>query len=129
MILAGAGARPAPDKRFRRSRLHRYLLADEKVIVAQRQHWASVAVPVGSAVVGLIVVVTLNFVLPPSILTDLLWWAMLALAMWAASRWFMWRRNWLVATNKRVIVNYGLFHQGVATVSYTHLRAHETRHD
>ena len=117
MILARGRARPDLDERFRRSRLHRYLLADETVIVAQRQHWASVAVPVGAAVAGLLVVITLNFLLAPSILTDLLWWALLALTVWAASKWFMWRRNWLIATNKRVMVNYGLFHQGVAMFS------------
>ena len=67
--------------------------------------------------VGLLVVVTLNFSLPPSLLTDLLWWAWLVLAVWAVSRWFLWRREWLVATDKRVMVNYGLLHQGVAMFS------------
>jgi len=112
-----ARRRPELDERFRRSKLHRYLLADENVIVAQRQHWASVAVPVGSAVAGLVAVVTLNVFLPPSLLTDLLWWAMLALAVWAGSQWFLWRHNWLLATDKRVMVNYGLLHQGVAMFS------------
>jgi len=51
-----ARRRPELDERFRRSKLHRYLLADENVIVAQRQHWASVAVPVGSAVAGLVAI-------------------------------------------------------------------------
>lgn len=112
-----ARQRPELDDRFRRSKLHRYLLADESVVVAQRQHWAAIAVPVGSAVAGLILVLTLNFFLPPSLFTDLLWWAWLVLCVWAVSKWVMWLRNWLVATNKRVMVNYGLLHQGVAMFS------------
>jgi len=112
-------ARPRPDldERFHRSKLKRYLLADEDVIVAQRQHWAALWKPIVCGVAGLFVVVTLNYFLPPSLLTDLLWWAMLALAIWDALKWFEWQRNWMVATNKRVMVNHGLVNQGVAMFS------------
>jgi len=112
-------ARPRPDldERFRHSKLKRYLLADENVLIAQRQHWAALWKPIAIGVAGLFVVVTLNYSLPPSMLTDLLWWALLALAIWDALRWFEWRRNWMVATNKRVMVNHGLVNQGVAMFS------------
>ena len=112
-------ARPRPDldERFRHSKLKRYLLADENVLIAQRQHWTALWKPIAIGVAGLFVVVTLNYFLPPSMLTDLLWWALLALAIWNALRWFEWRRNWMVATNKRVMVNHGLVNQGVAMFS------------
>jgi len=112
-------ARPRPDldERFRRSKLKRYLLADEVVLIAQRQHWAALWKPIVIGVAGLFVVVTLNYFLPPSTLTDLLWWALFALAIWDALKWFEWRRKWMVATDKRVMVNHGLVNQGVAMFS------------
>lgn len=110
-------ARAQLDERFRRSKLSRYLLADEKVLIAQRQHWVALWRPIVIGVATLAVVVTLNLFMPPSGLTDALWWALLAVAIWVGLRWFEWRRNWLVATDKRVMVNHGLINQGVAMFS------------
>jgi len=112
-----ARQRPDLDVRFRHSKLHKYLLADENVIVAQRMHWAALWKPIAIGLAGLIVVVTLNIFLTPGTLTDLLWWVLLGLAFWAGGKWIVWRRSWLVATDKRVMVNYGLFNQGVAMFS------------
>ncbi|HYO19623.1 MAG TPA: PH domain-containing protein [Dermatophilaceae bacterium] len=112
-----ARQRPELDERFRRSKLHRYLLADEEVIVAQRQHWAVMWKPILIGVAGLIVVIAANVLMDPGTLTDLLWWVLFGLAIWGAGRWYVWRRNWLVATNKRVMVNYGVLNQGVAMFS------------
>jgi len=113
-------ARPDLDERFRRSKLHRYLLADEHVIVAQRQHWASFWKPFVFGVAGLVLLVGLALWLPASLdgLNPLLLLAWLfVISSWALWRYLMWRRNWLVATDKRVMVNYGLLHQGVAMFS------------
>lgn len=112
-----ARKRPELDERFRRSKLHRYLLADEEVIVAQRQHWAVMWKPILIGAAGLVVVIAANLFMKPGTLTDLLWWVLFGLALWGAVRWYAWRRNWLVATNKRVMVNYGLLNQGVAMFS------------
>jgi hypothetical protein len=112
-----ARSRPDVDEMFRRSKLHRYLLADEQVLIAQRQHWAKIGKPIAIAVGGLLVVLTLNVLLPPSFLTDLLWWALLPLALWTLGKFLLWRREWLVATDKRLMVNYGLIHQGVSMFS------------
>ena len=112
-----ARQRPELDERFRHSKLQHYLLADENVLIAQRQHWASLWIPIVIGVAGLIVVVALNIFLPPGTLTDVLWWILFALAVWDALKWFEWRRNWMVATDKRVMVNHGLVNQGVAMFS------------
>jgi hypothetical protein len=112
-----ARQRPELDQRFRHSKLQKYLLADENVLVAQRQHWAVLWKPILIGVAALVVVVTLNFLLPPSTLTDLLWWALLVVAVWGALKWIEWRRNWMVATDKRVMINHGLINQGVAMFS------------
>lgn len=113
-------ARPELQERFRRSKLHRYLLDDEEVIVAQRQHWASFWKPIVFGVAGLFGLVILAFWLPASLdsLNPFLLLAWLIFfGGWTLSRYLLWRRNWLVATNKRVMVNYGLLHQGVAMFS------------
>ena len=112
-------ARPDLDERFRHSKLHRYLLADEQVVVAQRQHWAKVAEPVASAVAGLFVVLALDYFLAATLgpLINVLWWAWFFLVARAIWKWFEWRRNWLVGTDKRIMVNYGLIHQGVSMFS------------
>ena len=110
-------ARPELDDRFRRSRLHTYLLADEQVLVAQRQHWAALWMPMLVSVATIFVVVMVNWRWSPSILTDLLWWVLLGVAVWAGLKWLEWVRNWMIATDKRVMVNYGLLNQGVAMFS------------
>jgi Bacterial PH domain len=112
--------RPDLDERFRRSKLHRFLLADEHVIVAQRQHWASFWRPIVFGAGGLVVLVVLALWLPASLdglnpFLLLAWFVVIG--GWTVWRYLMWRRNWLVATDKRVMVNYGLLHQGVAMFS------------
>jgi len=113
-------ARPDLDERFRRSKLHRFLLADEHVIVAQRQHWASFWKPIVFGAGGLVALVVLALWLPASLdglnpFLLLAWFVVIG--GWTLWRYLMWRRNWLVATDKRVMVNYGLLHQGVAMFS------------
>jgi len=115
--LTWGKAQPDLDERLHDSRLKRYLLADEVPIIAQHQHWAALWKPIALVVAGLFVVVLLNILLPPSTLTDLLWWALLALVGWAVWSWFEWKRKWLVATDKRLLVNYGLINQGVVMIS------------
>jgi len=109
--------KPDLDERFRRSRLERYLLAEEEVILAQHQHWAAIAEPLASAAAGLLVVLAAGIWLPASVLTDLLVWAWIALCLRAFWKWLLWWRSWLVATDKRLLLNYGLIHEGVAMIS------------
>lgn len=112
-------AGPDLNHQLHRSKLGQYLLADEVEILAQRQHWVVLAEPIGSAVAGFLVVLTVDIFLPATIggLADVFWWAWFALVVRACSKWFMWRRKWLVATDKRLLLNYGLIHQGVAMLS------------
>jgi len=109
-------ARPDLDERLRRSKLDRYVLEGEHEILAQRQHWAVVAEPVASAVAGLFVVVALDYLMPAglAVLTNVIWWAWFVLVGRTWWKWFMWRRNWLVATDKRLLLTYGLLTEKVA---------------
>jgi len=110
-------AQPDLDARFDHSRLERYLLAGELVIVAQRKHWAAIAEPFASAVAALLVASSLAVWLPPSFLTGLLFLGFAFLLGRALWKWTLWWRSWLVATDKRLLLNYGLIHEGVSMIA------------
>jgi hypothetical protein len=119
MVLARGRPRPDLDERLRRSRLGQYLLADEIPILAQHQHWAALLVPILLVFCGLFAVVALTLAMPANLnaLANLLVWAWFAAVGWAVWKWYLWKRKWLVATDKRLLVNYGLIRQGVSMIS------------
>lgn len=110
---------PNLEERIRQSRMEQYLLADERAILAQRQHWILTAEPIASAVAGLALVLALNTLLPArlAVLADALLWAWFALLGRTVWMLLEYRRKWFVATDKRMLVNYGLINQGVAMLS------------
>lgn len=89
--------------------LERYLLRDEKIVVAVHRHWAVVAEPVATAVVGLIVALWLSATLSANAmpLGDLIWWLWFALAGRAIFHLWEWRREWFIATDRRLLLVYG----------------------
>jgi len=101
--------------------LGRYLLDGERIVTAVHQHWAKVAEPVASVVGGLVLVLALDSFLPASLsaLANLLWWAWFVLVGRAAWKVLEWRRNWFVATDKRLILTHGVVSQKVAMMSLT----------
>ena len=111
--------RPDIEERLRHSRMEQYLLADERVIIAQRQHWIQVAEPIASAVAGFFVVLTLDSYLPArlGVLTNALWWVWFVLVGRTIWKVLDWRQDWFVATDKRMLLNYGLINKGVAMLS------------
>jgi membrane protein YdbS with pleckstrin-like domain len=108
-------------ERPRRGVLGRYLLDGERIVTAVHQHWAKVAEPIASVVAGLVLVLALDSYLPASLgpLANLLWWAWFVLVARAAWKVFEWRRNWFVATDKRLILTHGVISQKVAMMSLT----------
>jgi membrane protein YdbS with pleckstrin-like domain len=110
-------ARPDPlARRPRHGVLGRYLLDGELILTAVHQHWAKIAEPVASVFAGLILVLALDSALPAtgSPLATLLWWAWFALVVRALWKIVEWRHDWFVATDKRLVLTYGLFTQRVA---------------
>jgi len=97
-------------RRPRRSVLDRYLLDGERIVTASHQHWARIAIPVISVAAGLIVALILDSIMPASlsVLANLLWWGWFALIGWAVWELLKWRHDWFVATDKRLILTYGL---------------------
>ena len=102
-------------KRPRGHGLDRYLLDGELIVTAAHHHWARIAVPVMSAFAGLVLVLVLDSFIPASLgpLEDLLWWAWLVVVGWAVWELLKWRHDWFVATDKRLILTYGLITQKV----------------
>jgi hypothetical protein len=110
-------ARPDPfAPRPRHGVLGRYLLDGERILTAVHQHWAKVAEPVASVAAGLVLVLALDFWLPGrlSVVADVLWWAWFVLVGRALWKVLEWRHDWFVATDKRLILTYGLITQKVA---------------
>lgn len=109
---------PAGDRAVRISRriLDRYLLDDEIPIVATRRHWARLVEPVGSTFVALFVVAGLSARLQQefgsvSLVIWALWFALLTRAVWHLMEW---RNDWFVATDRRMLMVYGLVTHKVA---------------
>ncbi len=96
--------------------LNRYLLDAEKVVIAVRRHPAQVLEPVVSAVGGLVVVLWLQLRIPPDLglLADLLWPAWVLLLGRAVVRLMLWRADWFVATDSRLLLTYGIVTRKVA---------------
>jgi len=94
----------------------RFLLDGETLVVAQRQHWMAVAQPVAMAVAGLFLALIAGFSAPASygLLTDLAWKLWFILLVYAAARLLLWRLDWFVATDKRLLMTYGLIWRRVA---------------
>jgi len=100
--------------------LVRYLLDGEQIVIAAHQHWAKVAEPVASAVAGLVLVLALDSLLPASLgLANVLWWAWFGLVGRAIWRVLERRHDWFVATDKRLILTYGLITRKVAMMPLT----------
>ncbi len=107
----------APADAIARHRvLRRYLLDGEHVVTAVHQHWAKVAEPVASAVLGLVLALWLDSRIPASVghAADVLWWLWILVVVRAAWKLLGWRHDWFVATDKRLILTYGMVTHKVA---------------
>ncbi|MFC6705093.1 PH domain-containing protein [Flexivirga alba] len=98
------------------SAMARFLLDDETIVVAQRQHWAAVGQPVAMAIVGFFLALIAGFSAPANLgtLTDFAWKLWFILLAYAAIRLVMWRFDWFMATDKRLLMMYGVINRRVA---------------
>ncbi|MGC5584443.1 PH domain-containing protein [Ornithinimicrobium sp. W1665] len=102
--------------RLSRRILQRYLLDDERPVVATRQHWAYLFEPVATALVSLVAVAAVSPAVEETVgeLVAVLWWVWFAVLGRAVWRFAEWRNEWFVATDKRLIMTYGLLTHKVA---------------
>ena len=107
--------------RHRDPALERYLLDGERVVVAMHQHWGKVAGPVAAAVAGLVLALWVHASVGPSWagVVRVTWIAWLVLCVWTLWQLFEWRHDWFVATDKRLLLTYGLISRRVAMMPLT----------
>jgi membrane protein YdbS with pleckstrin-like domain len=96
--------------------LERYVLPDERIVVANRHHWARMLEPVGTMLLGFVAVAFVSGRLEAAIgeAALFLWWVwflLVARLIWKALEW---RNEWFVATDKRLLMTYGLITHRVA---------------
>lgn len=96
--------------------MERYLLDGERVVVALHQHWAKITGPVALAVLGLAVALTVDAKTPQSlgVIADVVWIGWAVLLLWTLWQVLAWRHDWFVATDKRLLLTYGLISTRVA---------------
>ena len=89
--------------------LERYLLKGEHIVVAVHRHWATVAEPVALAVVGFALASWLSATVHGrgAAFGDLGWWLSFALLGRALFYLWEWRREWFIATDRRLLLIYG----------------------
>ena len=101
--------------------LQRYLLDGERVVVAIHQHWGKVSAPVAAAVAGLVAALWVDARVPVAmaVVSQLVWLGWFLLVGWTLWRLLEWRHDWFVATDKRLILTYGLVTRRVAMMPLT----------
>lgn len=104
---SGVGHRPRS--------VENYLVSGERVVVSFRRHWVVIAEPWLTAILSLLFVAWLTFdVASPTTSTSLMWWLWFALfvrAIWMA---FDHSRTWFLATDRRLLLVYGVLVRRVA---------------
>lgn len=96
--------------------LNRYVLPGERVVVAIRHHWGRMIEPVASTAVALIAALWFSGSAPPNaqVLPLAFWWITFALVLRLLWKALEWRNEWFVATDKRLLMTYGLITHKVA---------------
>ena len=96
--------------------LRRFVLANESVVVATRRHWAKLLEPILTTVVSFLAIGAIVQFVPPGSRDGfqwlwILWFLVLGRLMW---KWLVWYHEWFVATDKRLLLAYGLLVHKVA---------------
>ncbi|QAY68663.1 PH domain-containing protein [Xylanimonas protaetiae] len=101
--------------------LRRYVLPSETVVLATRRHWASLLEPIATTVAVFLAVAGIVFVAPPDLqpVVGWLWFGWLYTLGRLGFRWFEWRHEWFVSTDKRLLLLYGLVIHKVAMMPLT----------
>jgi membrane protein YdbS with pleckstrin-like domain len=96
--------------------LRRYVLPNERVIVATRHHWALLLEPIATTAAAFLLIGTIVMSTPLDVrgTAQWLWVAWFVVAARLAWKWLEWRYEWFVATDKRLLLLYGLVVHKVA---------------
>ncbi|NHN56767.1 PH domain-containing protein [Calidifontibacter sp. DB0510] len=86
------------------------LVDDERLVLVLRQHWMRLLGTGFAWFVALVLTIWIGVVTPESLgfWSDLAWWVLFAMALYAVVVVLNWRHDWFVATDKRLMLRYGL---------------------
>jgi len=96
--------------------VRRYVLPEERVVLAVRHHWAKLVEPVVTTLVGFVLVAWLVDAATGAIgdAAQWIWWLWFVLLVRLGWRALEWRTEWFVATDKRMLLLHGLITRNVA---------------
>lgn len=96
--------------------LQRYILADEKIIIATHRHWSMLWEPILTTAGAFVLALTLLVAVDPNVRNDM-GWVWLPFAVLGARllyKWLEWRARWFVLTDRRLLVLDGFLIHRVA---------------
>lgn len=107
-------------RRRRDPKLQRFLLDGERVVVDVRQHWFVIVGPVAYTLAALFVVmwVDARVRVDAGVIARVLWFAWFVMVGWMLFQILQWRHDRFIATDKRLLLNYGLITQKIAMMPF-----------
>ncbi len=92
------------------------LLPGERLVTAVRSHWVSVAEPVATACLALVAAIWVdsNVTRDSQAVGTIVWWLFIVLLVRMLWQLLDWHHNWFVATDKRLLMRYGVITHRVA---------------
>jgi membrane protein YdbS with pleckstrin-like domain len=101
---------------IRNRALQRYVLANEKIVIATHRHWAMLWEPILTTAGSFVLAVSVLVAVEPSVRDELawLWLPFLVLAARLLFKWLAWRAEWFVVTDRRLLLLTGLLVHRVA---------------
>lgn len=96
--------------------LSKYVVAGERIVFATRRHWARIAEPVLSVLVGTVLWIVIVAAIPdaPGAVLNVLFFLWFALVVRGLFMFWLWRTDWFVATTTRLLLSYGIVYKKVA---------------
>ena len=92
------------------------LLPGERLVTAVRSHWVSVAEPVATACLALVAAIWVdsNVTRDSQAVGTIFWWIFIILLVRMLWQLLDWHHSWFVATDKRLLMRYGVITHRVA---------------
>jgi hypothetical protein len=96
--------------------LQRYILADEKIIIATHRHWSMLWEPLLTTAGAFVLALVLLVAVDPNVRNDMgwVWLPFVILGGRLLYKWLEWRARWFVLTDRRLLVLDGFLIHRVA---------------
>ena len=104
------------DFMIRNRALQRYILANEKIVIATHRHWAMLWEPILTTAGAFVLAISILVTVDPNVRDGLawLWLPFLVLGGRLLYRWLSWRAEWFVMTDRRLMLLTGFVVHRVA---------------